>query len=381
MIYINLVIFIFIFFYSVKKYKLLFNPLLLGIYNILIILIIIPIIQIIIYNYKDSVITDIIILSYIFSILIGTEIKINWKRPNYSFNLNNFKLNLLLIIFLILAAILYTSLIVNIISGGGFSLFKLRMFYNKIIETNLSSIYAITYSLYIIVEIYLLDRKSKLFYYLLPFSILFGKKQVIFSLILLILMTLEYRKRIKKSQILFWLFISIIFGAIIHVLTYNFQNGIKSVIQYFDYYHNLSYLVESLQTGKLNFFYGKLTFTSFYKIIPRIIWETKPHVYGFLFIHQKLFPYYFSIGVFPSFFEEIAVPYADFGILGVFFFGFIKGFILRQIFFFAKNYNFPVIFILFIVYKFSIPMFFFIYILFLVTKNRVDYQYNKNYNL
>ena len=78
----------------------------------------------------------------------------------------------------------------------------------------------------------------------------------------------------------------------------------------FDYYINFNYFVQTYDLGVDK---GNIFFSSFYKIIPRFIWQDKPTVYGFLLIHDKIFYNEMLIDYYPSVFEEFAEPMADFG--------------------------------------------------------------------
>jgi len=80
----------------------------------------------------------------------------------------------------------------------------------------------------------------------------------------------------------------------------------------FDYAINFDDFLNRFELGSTE---GSIWLTSFLKYIPRFLWNAKPEIYGFLLIHEQLFPSEIALGYFPSVFEEYAVVLADFGLI------------------------------------------------------------------
>jgi hypothetical protein len=98
-----------------------------------------------------------------------------------------------------------------------------------------------------------------------------------------------------------------------------------NALSYFDIYNNQSMLVEKLMTDKHDFYHGQIYLTSFYRYIPRIIWEGKTYVYGMAILNYEFFPAWAKIGYMPAF--GLATLFADFGFLSIILSGFFIGFI------------------------------------------------------
>lgn len=69
--------------------------------------------------------------------------------------------------------------------------------------------------------------------------------------------------------------------------------------------------------GKIEYFYGEISLSSWYKIIPRFLWESKPKDFGFALLNYRIYPDYSADGYMPSF--GLAYTFADFGFISIIF--------------------------------------------------------------
>ena len=221
--------------------------------------------------------------------------------------------------------------------------------------------------------IYLNKNKYLLSLLLIPIFLFFGKKQILLDVFIIALIVLELQKKINFIKISFALLFIAFFGGFLHYLTYQFDNPFLSVISYFDYYQNLSFLIDKLSETNFNHYYGEISVSSYLKIIPRFIWEGKPIVYGINLVHQDLLPNEFALGVTPSFFEQIAIPFADFHLFGVIFAGLFNGIIYRFAFDLMHESKYSHISILFYYFSFALPYFIFISITLFLYKTKIKF--------
>jgi hypothetical protein len=109
-----------------------------------------------------------------------------------------------------------------------------------------------------------------------------------------------------------------------------------SIGKYFDYYANASLYYEDYLLGKHKLYEGKILMSSFWSMIPRLVIDTKPTIYGILHIVEYYYPGGPASGNTPAF-GALVYEHADFGIPGVLvlsFFSFapiFNAFVLRYI--------------------------------------------------
>jgi hypothetical protein len=98
---------------------------------------------------------------------------------------------------------------------------------------------------------------------------------------------------------------------------------LASIIEYFDYFVRGADFYREVLTGKLELFFGEVFLTSFWSYVPRAIWPDKPFAYGIVLVNEIFFPGQAEETNTPAFSGAVE-QYADFGILGVIFFGFFS---------------------------------------------------------
>ncbi len=192
-----------------------------------------------------------------------------------------------------------------------------RTFYINAVKTNSGLFLAITYSLGVLTFcISILNRKYLVCFLVVIFLLILGKKQPVFFC--LFLPTIWY---VTYSKFKIWKLILIsIFGILfIWIVTKIYADGRSIPLLYqltstFDYIINFQYFLEEFPLGSNQ---GTIFFESFYKYVPRILWDEKPIIYGFLHIHQYLYPEELASNFTPSTFEGYTVWLADFGYWGI----------------------------------------------------------------
>ncbi len=186
-----------------------------------------------------------------------------------------------------------------------------------------NGIYYVLFQLSIIVAAILIlcitywkRRKSYLYMYIggIVASYFTGSKMMILGIIVIYLF---YRDMFVKTLNMKKTIILGIGGLLGIVLLMRIQSNIN-LLDYSDYYSNFLRLLQYSKGEEWSFYQGKILGEKlFWSVIPRAIYSGKPHIYGYsriinLFYHESII----IAGNTPSF-SQFAVPYADFGILGI----------------------------------------------------------------
>lgn len=187
-----------------------------------------------------------------------------------------------------------------------------RDFYRYVIEFRLGLILTLTYTSGIFTFLYYAMNKKYLFSLsIFIFIILLGKKHpLVFLLLLPFFFQIFTQKKISILLLISPVIIIVAFGFLGLFLGNVDISLFKQLSSSFDYYYNFNYFIKTYPLGLAS---GDIFFTSFYKFIPRIIWTSKPEVYGFLLIHSKIYYTEMANNFYPSVFEEYAEYLADFG--------------------------------------------------------------------
>lgn len=101
------------------------------------------------------------------------------------------------------------------------------------------------------------------------------------------------------------------------ILLMNFGNiEFNEIANYFDYYINSANYYEAYFNGQIDLYYGEISATSWWSIVPRGLFPDKPYVYGFTIVNEFFFPGAAESTNYPAFGGPIA-SFADFGVIGV----------------------------------------------------------------
>ena len=206
--------------------------------------------------------------------------------------------------------IICSIILISIMLSTGFIF---RNLYRYIIETNLGFILTLTYTSGLSLFFYYMLKKKYLYsIVILIFLSTLGKKHpVIYALLIPYIYSLFKSPKLNFFHFIFPSLLVVFFAYFAIFLTDGLDISIVEQLgSSFDYYLNFNYFVQTYDLGVDK---GNIFFSSFYKIIPRFIWQDKPTVYGFLLIHDKIFYNEMLIDYYPSVFEEFAEPMADFG--------------------------------------------------------------------
>lgn len=147
-------------------------------------------------------------------------------------------------------------------------------------------------------------------------SAFLGSKGIIiqFATYLIILLWI---KRVKNLN---WI-IPIFLPAILALILYNYylsfkQLNVEVLASYFDSYVNAASYYQGYLNHQIPLFHGKVFLTDFWSLVPRVICQSKPNVYGILLVNDIFFPGAAELTHTPSFGGKV-FEFADFGALGV----------------------------------------------------------------
>ncbi len=220
----------------------------------------------------------------------------------------------------------YPLLLLFTLNKGGDNFLLYRELYTSLVANNDTLLMAVCQTFGLLLALSCFARRKYFFWVIITFSlILLGKKYPIFLAFLLPFLTsLFYNKKIRKIQILIPSLIAV-FGLWYISTNIFYDNDNSFIVQIastFDYIYNFDFFIQNYKLGNDG---GEIFLSSIYKFIPRIMWSDKPEIYGFLLIHQNLFPVELSMGYTPSTFETFSVWLADFGLIGIIFYSFFSG--------------------------------------------------------
>lgn len=239
--------------------------------------------------------------------------------------------------------ILIIFIIITIISKMGFSIFSNpRYFYEqtRVGYGYLTFILVALLNLYLILTLFIDESKFKI---ALVFFIGFftGSKANMISPVCILIFYYFYCKNKDRYNIFKLVKIGLLVTSIIVVIFYltseylqgqGFLNVILGLSGYSDYVRNFSILVG--QIGN-HFFNGLITFeNNVYSILPRILYPSKPEIFGLFRISYMFFPEQTMLMKGAPSFGEFGSIYADFGgysIVIIMILYFLKGLILASI--------------------------------------------------
>ena len=179
----------------------------------------------------------------------------------------------------------------------------------------ISLLYMMTYSVFLFRGVLSIFRKEYLWIMsCLVVLLILGKKHPIIFMILIPVVLNIFAS--SKNRFYYYIlpFVGVLF---LYVLALFLAEGrsigfFVQLASTFDYAINFDDFLNRFELGSTK---GQIWISSFLKYIPRYFWSNKPEIYGFLLIHEQLFPAEMAIGYFPSVFEEYAVMLADFGLI------------------------------------------------------------------
>ena len=309
---------------SYKKYNIIINPFVFESYYTLLFLVVPQIIlPYFIPTIKENLYSNIMIILYIVGVFIGTESNLKaFKLREIENRKFTGHVNIIIGFLLLLPTL-------SILLNCGLSISGVRCYYETVVFTKFASFYELgkTFLLLGVIILIIAHKKLNLYIFIILFFIIFsGSKFAIFNLLLFLLLFFEVYKNLKPKKIFLYsipILLLLIFYHFAQTVSAE-ENPFITALKYFDIYEKQSFLADELNRSDKDFYYGKIFLTSYYKFIPRFLWETKPYAYGFAILNWDLFPEYAAANYMPSF--GLGSLYADFGFFGVFFFGILSGF-------------------------------------------------------
>jgi hypothetical protein len=346
---------IFLYFKGVEKYRTLLNPATIFIvYQIIFLTILSSLTAFARFEFEDfSTIyiekTLIIAAIYLFGVIIAYYFPLNYlKKIIYYFIINYFiRIDKLFfknknksILFLLITGAT-SFLILAHLGGGGLLWLESPRDAYMFFRGGAGIFYAICqWSLTFLFLLLIWDMKNinKKFIFItlvITFFLYFlGSKHNILSIFILIIFFYNFRIRLISYCALFILFIAMLF---LFVLLFVLQgSSILEVFNYFsDYVYTTSYFLLRFKDD-FNYTLGYGFVSDFWYYVPRSLYELKPYEYGTTLIHAILYPGAAEKGHTPGVLPW-SLWYLDFGVLGVFFTGFMAG--TFQIIFFESYMN------------------------------------------
>lgn len=345
---------------SIRKYGFLTNPFVLEAYYPLLFLMLPQIILISIGLGESYNLSNWVIIVYVISIYVGTQINIKSIQVT---KVARGKVVATLCLFI--AAILIAPTL-PILLNCGLSFSGIRCYYETVVFTKYAGLYDLgkTFLFLSILLFFLEYLKAKWWLILLVLIMVFsGSKFAIFNLLIFFCIYVELYKKIRVYKILLWSIPILILFILYHFSqTNNAENPMLAAISYFDIYEKQSFLLEKFENNKHALYYGEINLSSYYKFIPRIFWPDKPVAYGFAILNYDFLPEFAAANYMPSF--GLGTLYADFGMASIIIGGVMAGFIRRYCYniMLSSNYNNTSL----IIYYFSISILTFQYIFVLV---------------
>lgn len=114
----------------------------------------------------------------------------------------------------------------------------------------------------------------------------------------------------------------LLFGLLLWNLYLALSDGfdLQAIFEYFDYYKNGADYYRGILAGEISLYHGEITWSSLWAYVPRALWPDKPVVYGVTIINEIFYPGQAELTNTPAFGGAVE-QFADFGVIGVLFFG------------------------------------------------------------
>lgn len=259
--------------------------------------------------------------------LLGRKIKVKQFRINGQIEANKRYGNYLFISNIISIS----SFLILAFSGVGIKEWIFNSRYAYMTGRNGNGIWYILFELFIIVSLILSlciakNTTNKKKYLLVAFPLIesyfTGSKGFFIGICVLIIFFIDrFEKRIELKKVIGLGIVGLLFVCILLSVQSNL-----SLLEYSDYYSNFMKFIKYVQDGNWNFTHGKIQLEDFFwKLLPRSLFPNKPTIYGEVRIIELFYSKaIIEMGNTPSF-SEFVMPYADFGIIGVFVSYFMKG--------------------------------------------------------
>lgn len=168
-------------------------------------------------------------------------------------------------------------------------------------------------------------------------AFMLGSKGVILSFCVSCLIFLWFRRYKYLSRIFL---LAVPFVCLLLLINFG-SFEYSEIASYFDYYVNSAMYYEEYFKGGIDLFYGKISATNFWGLLPRALFPEKPYVYGMLLVNEHFFPGAAEASHTPEFGGPV-MAFADWGVMGVIFSSLFNYNIIFKIvlyLFLFKDYN------------------------------------------
>jgi hypothetical protein len=294
------------------------------------------------FEFTYDIFTDLVYITYLFGILIGCTAVMKYVSTGVqefadSVELLTKRQQFYLLLSLVICSSYLLSGILQELDQ--FGILGIRKYYHENrASASLSMIYFYIGTVGPILALSSLQRKQYLVFLICILCILIiGKKAPFFAIIIGYIYIASFQKKLRRKISTLVVFICLL------IFYHNLQSSanyspIQILAGYFDYYQNLSEILSYTDGHLLKpLFWGEINASSLQGIIPRILWDQKPLIYGHLLVHELFFPEELKSGYTRGIGAALAVPFLDGGLIWLFFAGIIKGIISSYIWYFSTG--------------------------------------------
>jgi oligosaccharide repeat unit polymerase len=159
-------------------------------------------------------------------------------------------------------------------------------------------------------------------------SYMLGSKGLVLGYFVFALVFIDYHLIRLSRRVVLSAGASLVIGFVGLQFLFGTAGSIIEAAKYFDYMPNTQQFLDS---PNFSFQYGRITISSLWQYVPRVIYPSKPYAYGPASITEIMYPGAAEEGATPGLTGWI-VPYTDFGIFGIVFFALLDAWVSKAAF-------------------------------------------------
>ena len=266
------------------------------------------------FNYRNEFDNETLVMLLLLIWIISIGVGYNLSRPLIRINNTIFSKTYIRIFFTMML-ILNVLYVVRINGEIPSNLYQLRLYYIKTGQSNIAFINTILSLFFAMILMISVAQREKLIFIIL-FSLPLlasGTKGAFYTVLIFSLAAYQLREKLKIKYLVS-IFLTAVFSMFYLLMSLHNINGFKySIWHYADHFRNLNILIDRLYNHG-NFYYGEILFGKLIYLIPRIIWEEKPRIYGIHILAKDINPKKFDDGIFTAF-GPVGNMIADFGLV------------------------------------------------------------------
>jgi len=157
-----------------------------------------------------------------------------------------------------------------------------------------------------------------------------GSKGFLISFYLFFLIALWFTHREALIPVFIATVIPVFIGILYNLTISIGPISIEKFAGYFNYFYNSAMFFEAYYNGDIPLFKGKILITNLWSLVPRILFDEKPFVYGITHINEIFYPGLAERTHTPAFGGPVAA-FADFGIMGVILMGLLDFYYIGEL--------------------------------------------------